>query len=74
MSELGETLWAVVSERGCEAAGVKYTDALALMRRLTQEKVSGLCIVTATAARRFITAMQPDSQQPVATRTARRKA
>jgi hypothetical protein len=76
MSELEEAQWAVVSERGCEASGLKHTDALALMKRLTQEKVNGLCIVTAAAARRFATA-RPASLEPVTTsttRTARPKA
>lgn len=53
MSELSEAKWAVVSQRGIEASGLKHTEALDLMRRLAQEKVSGLCIVTAAAARRF---------------------
>lgn len=53
MSELVEPLWAVISERGCEASGLNHEDALKLMQRLTQEQVYGLCIVTETAARRF---------------------
>ncbi|MDX6695833.1 MAG: hypothetical protein QOF02_3436 [Blastocatellia bacterium] len=73
MSELGEAQWAVVSERGCEASGVNYTNALELMRRLTQEKVSGLCIVTAAAARRFTSVLRA-SPQPAPKRAAPRKA
>jgi hypothetical protein len=53
MSELSEAEWAVISERGVEANGLTHRQALELMQHLTEEKVSGLCIVTATAARRF---------------------
>lgn len=51
MGELGEKRWAVISERGCEASGMAYAEAAALMRHLAQEKVYGLCIVTERAAR-----------------------
>ena len=73
MSELTESRWAVVSERGCEASGLKYAEALALLRRLTQEKVFGLSIVTAAAARRF-TSPTPLANQSISSSTARRKA
>jgi hypothetical protein len=53
MSEFMRPQWAVVSERGGEAFGLKYVEALELMRRLTEEKVHGLAIVTDEAARRF---------------------
>jgi hypothetical protein len=53
MSELGAATWAVVSERGAEASGLSHRQALELMQRLTQEKVNGLCVVTASAAGRF---------------------
>jgi hypothetical protein len=56
MSELMEAQWAVVSERGCEASDLTYDEARTLMQHLTQEKVSGLAIVTAAAARRFSSA------------------
>ena len=74
MSELREAQWAVVSERGCEASGLKHTDALALMKRLVQEKVNGLCIVTAAAARRFaaVPTAPPASLEPVTTATTAR--
>ena len=52
MGELDERLWAVISERGCEASGLKYTEAVELTRRLDAEKIHGLCIVTDEAARR----------------------
>lgn len=72
MSEFTESLWAVVSERGCEASGLNYEEALVLMKHLTQEKVSGLSIVTAAAARRF-TSPTPLASQSVSSNTARRK-
>jgi hypothetical protein len=62
MSELGEPQWAVVSERGCEASGLKHQEALDLMWRLTEEKVHGLCVVTAAAARRFRDATTVNNQ------------
>jgi hypothetical protein len=52
MSELTENRWAVLSERGCEAVGLPYTEALDLMRSLARERVSGLSIITDGAARR----------------------
>lgn len=56
MSELTQTQWAVVSWRGCEASGLTHQEALDLLRRLMQEKVHGLCIVTAAAASRMTAA------------------
>ena len=57
MSTLNERLWAVLSERGREAAGITYVEAAALVRELRANaaaanggKISGLCIVTARAA------------------------
>ena len=52
MGELDEPRWAVMSERGEEAAGVTYAAALELARRLTGEGVRGLAVVSAEAARR----------------------
>jgi hypothetical protein len=51
MSELRESRWAVMSERGCEASGLSYDEARGLMLRLVREKVRGLCIITDEAAR-----------------------
>ena len=53
MSELDEQRWAVVSERGCEAARVTYAEADALMRRLKAERVHGTCVITSEAAARL---------------------
>ncbi|HEX8845247.1 MAG TPA: hypothetical protein VF791_11415 [Pyrinomonadaceae bacterium] len=52
MGELSEELWAVLSERGCEASSLSYAQAAELMRRLKRERVSGLCVITNDAARR----------------------
>jgi hypothetical protein len=56
MSTLDERLWAVLSERGREAAGLTYEEAAVLVRELRATgvgakggKISGLCIVTARA-------------------------
>jgi hypothetical protein len=55
MSELNERLWAVLSERGREAAGLTYEEAAVLVRELrvggeNGGKLSGLCIITDRAA------------------------
>ena len=50
MSELKERRWAVLSERGCEDAGLNYEEAAGLVARLRVERVSGLCVVTDAAA------------------------
>jgi hypothetical protein len=52
MGELNEKLWAVLSERGCEASGLTYAQAAELMRRLMRERISGLSVITNAAARR----------------------
>lgn len=61
MGELGEERWAVISERGCEASGLIYAEAAALMLKLVSEKVHGLCIVTGDAARRLPRVESPAS-------------
>ena len=61
MGELTEQRWGVLSERGCEAMGIAYSDALDLMRHLAGKKVAGLSIVTSDAARRAsLTENSPD--------------
>jgi hypothetical protein len=50
MSELKERRWAVLSERGCEDAGLSYEEASGLVARLRGERISGLCVITDTAA------------------------
>jgi hypothetical protein len=53
MSELNEQRWSVLSERGREAERATYADAAMLVRRLTAEKIHGLCVVTDEAAERL---------------------
>ena len=82
MSELREQRWSVVSERGCEASGVNYEEAAALVRRLRGEKIYGLCIISDEAARRFTphnngtgaTAEIDQTTAPAKKRAPRRKA
>jgi hypothetical protein len=50
-NELHENIWAVISERGCEGIDLTYDEASALMRKLSNVNVFGLCIVTEKAAR-----------------------
>jgi hypothetical protein len=52
MSELNEKLWAVLSERGCEASGLTHMEAAEMMRRLAREKISGLCVISSDAGNR----------------------
>jgi len=59
MSELKERRWAVLSERGCEEAGLSYEEAAAAIARLRGERVSGLCVITGDAASRL-----PQSPRP----------
>jgi hypothetical protein len=59
MSELNEGRWSVMSERGREAGGVTYADAAALVRRLTGERVHGLCVVTDEAAEHLAAVAAP---------------
>ncbi|MCA1635767.1 MAG: hypothetical protein LC802_19285 [Acidobacteria bacterium] len=60
MGELDEKLWAVISERGCEAMRVAHAEAVELMRRLKAEKLSGLCVITSQAASRLQPAEKKD--------------
>ena len=70
MGELSEKRWAVISERGCEASGMVYAEAAALMRHLAREKVYGLCVVTETAARHLppVKAAVATTSRPTETR------
>lgn len=71
MSELMKRRWAVISEHGCEASGLTYDEAHALLRRLDDERVHGLCIVTDEAARHFLRegSTAPQSKRPVKTKS-----
>lgn len=66
MSELNEERWAVISERGCEARRLKHADAAQLVRRLADERLSGLCVISDEAAQRLERAAQvsPNGQPP----------
>jgi hypothetical protein len=64
MSELTEQLWAVLSERGCEASALTYAQAHELMRSLMREKVSGLSVITDAAARRAAPNKDSRTRQP----------
>ena len=76
MSELDEQRWAVVSERGCEAARVTYAEAAELMRRLKGERVYGTCVITSEAAARLDAAAAPSAngrKKPAPAKKPRRK-
>ena len=65
MSELSEQHWAVISQRGVEASGLTYDDAVILRRELEGKKIYGLCIVTDEAAERDGASVpRPKSQVP----------
>jgi hypothetical protein len=53
MSELKERRWAVLSERGCEEAGLSYEEATGLIKRLRGASIHGLCVITDEAASRL---------------------
>ena len=75
MRELRERVWGVISERGCEAAGIDYAEASRLVRGLREECISGLCIVTEAVARQLAPAQTTPSAEPSETKstpTARR--
>lgn len=61
MSELKERHWAVISERGCEAVGLDYQQAARLVRKLKDERLSGLCVVSDAAARHLTPAQNFES-------------
>lgn len=58
MSELTEPVWAVMSERGCEATSLTYDEARKLSERLGGEGIYGRCIITARAAHNLTPASQ----------------
>jgi hypothetical protein len=66
MSELSERRWAVLSERGSEAAGLTYEEASALVRELRGRDVSGLCVITAEAASHLPPAKKWDEKKTAA--------
>lgn len=69
MSTLNERLWAVLSERGREAAGLTYDEAAVLVRELRAaggvngNKLSGICIVTTRAAEHIAPARKDSTKK-----------
>ncbi len=53
LSELEQPVWSVISFDKCVAADLTYAQASEQIARLTDEKISGLCIVTNEAAGRL---------------------
>ena len=72
MGELNEGRWALMSERGCEALGLTYAEALELEGRLRDARVSGLCVVTDAAGRRLPPANKP-TRKPAASKARTRR-
>jgi hypothetical protein len=64
MGELNEKLWAVLSERGCEASSLTYAQARELMRSLMRERISGLSVITNDAAHRISRTKKQPSRPP----------
>ena len=58
-SKLENEDWAVISERGREAANLSYEEARRLVHRLGGEGRRGLCIVTSETAQRLTGAAIP---------------
>ncbi len=71
MGELRERVWGVISERGCETAGVDYAEAARLVRELREARISGLCIVTDGVARQLAPARNPRADESSETKPAR---
>ena len=74
MSELNETRWSVLSERGCEAARLDYAAAVRLVAQLAGERIYGLSIITDEAAARLNHNGAAPAQSPAKKRAPRRKA
>jgi hypothetical protein len=72
MSELGERRWAVLSERGSEAAGLTYEEASALVGELRQSDVCGLCVITDEAARHVPQAKKGNGRKSAGGRSSKR--
>jgi hypothetical protein len=62
MSEMNERRWAVMSERGREATGLEYAEAGALVKRLRNDGLSGLCVITDAAASHLSPAEKGDKE------------
>jgi hypothetical protein len=53
LSELLEPRWSVITFESCAVRGLNYDEALAWMKKLKAQGLSGLCIVTDEAADRI---------------------
>jgi len=62
MSELKQSRWAVISERGREASSLPYAEAAHLVKQLQSERIYGLSIITDEAAHRLDGVAPPPSQ------------
>lgn len=51
-SEMNQPLWSVITYESVAVSGLTYAEALEWVEKLQKQKVSGLCIVTDSAARR----------------------
>ena len=63
-SELENSRWSVISERGCEAISLTHEEARRLVHRLGAEGRHGLCIITDEAASRMDTTSPVKSGAP----------
>jgi len=63
-SELTIERWAVISERGREAADLTYEEARRLVHRLAGEGRHGLCIVTNEAVSRMASSLTESTTVP----------
>lgn len=52
-SELAEQRWSVVTYESVAVSDLTYEEALEWVRKLDEQKISGLCIVTDDAAARI---------------------
>jgi hypothetical protein len=53
LSELLEPRWSVITFEGCAVCGLSYDEAANWMKKLKNQGLSGLCIVTDEAAERI---------------------
>jgi len=67
-SQLEQTVWSVLSDRGCEASGLTHEEARRLVHRLGGEGRHGLCIFTDEAASRMSAEVAETEPQGVSVR------
>lgn len=54
LSELVQPIWSVISFEAVAVSGLTYQEAQIWLRKLKNQNVSGLCIITDEAASRFL--------------------